>query len=295
MVVGWRPKSIRATAESAIPGPEVGAARGQRPVATVARVVEELTRGYLQAVDQALPGYVRSLYVVGSAALGAWQPGASDVDTVILTSRPATRDDLAQLAKVHAEMPRSPHVDGIYLEPALARSWPTDRRPVPFVVNGEFRTDKPCGELTPVLWLTLQRYGIPVRGPAVEDLAVRVDPEQLRRYNLDNLREYWQANAATFPSQLAGVAPDAIMDAETVSWFVLGPARLHYTLAHGGIISKAAAGEYLARLFPEYAGLAHRAVHWRAGKAERFTATDLAAAGNSVTAVADDAWRRFGS
>ncbi|MFG2053146.1 nucleotidyltransferase domain-containing protein [Micromonospora sp. NPDC048930] len=258
-------------------------------------MIDELTLRYLEAVDRALPGYVRGLYVVGSAALGAWQPGASDVDTVIMTARPATGDDLAQLAKIHAELPRSPHFDGVYLEPALARSWPADRPVVPFVVNGEFTTDRPCGELTPVLWLTLRRYGIRVRGPAVEALGVRVDPEQLRRYNLDNLRHYWQAAVARFPSELAGVAPDAVMDGEIVPWFVLGPARLHYTLAHGDIISKAAAGGYLAQLLPEYADLAQRAVRWRAGAREAFTATDVVIAGESVNAVADDAWRRFGN
>ncbi|MEH0842753.1 aminoglycoside adenylyltransferase domain-containing protein [Micromonospora sp. CPCC 205711] len=100
---------------------------------------------------------------------------------------------------------------------------------------------------------------------------------------------------ATFPSELAGLAPDAVMDGKIVPWFVLGPARLHYTLAHGDITSKAAAGEYLAQLFPEYADLAHRAIRWRAGETEEFTATDVVIAGDSVNAVADDAWRRFGS
>lgn len=256
-------------------------------------MIEELIRRYLHAVDQALPGYVRGLYLVGSAALGAWQAHASDVDTVILTSRPATGDDLARLAKIHAGMPRSPHLDGVYLDPAMARAWATDRPVVPFVVDGTLRTDQPCGELTPVLWLTLRRYGIHVRGPAVADLGIRVDPEQLRRYNLDNLREYWQQRAATFPAEMAEVAPDTVMDPGIVTWFVLGPPRSHHTLAHGDIISKAAAGEYLARLLPEYADLAHRAVRWRAGAVEQFTATDLVAAGDSVHAVADDAWRRF--
>ncbi|MET8835723.1 nucleotidyltransferase domain-containing protein [Micromonospora sp. NPDC004540] len=257
-------------------------------------MLEELIRRYLHAVDEALPGYVRALYLVGSAALGAWQPGASDIDTVILTSRAATGDDLAQLARIHAGMPRPPHFDGVYLEPALARSWPADRRAVPFVVNGELRTDEPCGELTPVLWLTLRRHGIPVRGPAVAELGVRVDPEQLRRYNLDNLRDYWQSTVATVPAELAGVDPATVMDGGIVSWFVLGPARLHYTLAHGDVISKAAAGDHLAALFPEYARLARRAVGWRAGEAEQFTAADLVAAVDSVNAVAEDAWRRFG-
>ncbi|MEV4500083.1 DNA polymerase subunit beta [Micromonospora arborensis] len=257
-------------------------------------MIEQRTQAYLEAVDRALPGYVTALYVVGSAALGAWQPNVSDVDTVILTSRPASIDDLAALAAVHARMPASPHLDGVYLEPAMARSWPSDKQVVPFVVNGEFRTARPCGELNPVLWLTLQRYGIPVRGPATAALGVRVDPEALRRYNLTNLREYWQSAVATFPSALAGVAPDEVMDAETVCWFVLGPPRLHYTLAHSDIISKSAAGTYLGQLFPEYAALAQRAVRWRAGESEQFTAADLAVAGDIVDTVADDAWRRYG-
>lgn len=260
----------------------------------VDRMIEKLTQVYLDAVDEALPGYVRGLYLVGSAALDAWQPGVSDVDTVILTSRPATDGDLAQLARVHAGMPQAPRLDGVYLEPALARSWPTDRRPVPFVVDGGFQTGTPCGELTPVLWLTLARYGIAVRGPAVAELGVRVDPGQLRRYNLDNLREYWQPTAATLATQLADVPPDTELDGGLVAWLVLGPARLHHTLAHGDVISKATAGGYLAQLFPGYADLAHRAIRWRTGQPERFTAADVVTASHSVDAVADDAWHRFG-
>ncbi|MCX4386935.1 hypothetical protein OG777_08335 [Micromonospora peucetia] len=98
------------------------------------------------------------------------------------------------------------------------------------------------------------------------------------------------ASAAGRPDLVVGPSGGAI-----ARWFVFGPARLHYTLARSVIISKAAAGEYLAQLFPGYADLAHRAVRWRTGEAERFTATDLVAAGDSVNVVADDAWRRIGN
>jgi hypothetical protein len=56
-------------------------------VGSVPRVIEKVVGRYLDAVDRELPGLVTGLYLVGSVALGAWQPGASDVDTVILTSR----------------------------------------------------------------------------------------------------------------------------------------------------------------------------------------------------------------
>ncbi|MET7816998.1 nucleotidyltransferase domain-containing protein [Micromonospora zamorensis] len=258
-------------------------------------MIEQRTQSYLELVDRELPGYVTGLYVVGSAALGAWQPEVSDIDTVILTSRQASGDDLVALAAVHARMPESPRFDGVYLDAATASSWPSDRQVVPFVVDGEFRADTPCGELNPILWLTLRRYGIPVRGPTVADLGVRVDPEAMRRYNLDNLRDYWQSTAATCRSALVGVADDEVVDAGTVCWFVLGPPRLHYTLAEGDVISKPAAGPYLGRMFPEYAALAQRAVRWRAGETEQFTAADLLAAADIVDRLADDAWRRYGS
>jgi hypothetical protein len=133
-----------------------------------------VTRAYLRAVDEALPGLVETLYVVGSAALGARTPDASDVDTVIVTPRTPDDRDLAALA----------------------------------------------------------------------------------------------------------------------AWCDLGPARLH-TLAHGDVIAKAAAATYLGRLFPQRGPLADRAVRWRAGHAETFTATDLRAAGHSIDTVVEDAWNRW--
>jgi nucleotidyltransferase-like protein len=254
----------------------------------VPTVIEDLTRTYLGAVDRALPGFVSGLHIVGSAALGAWQPGVSDLDLLILTSRPPAESDLAELAKVHAAMPAAPHIDGVYLDPATLAERPADRRVVPFVVNGEFHTDRPCGELTPVLWLTLQRYGIAVRGTKPE---VPVDPAALRRYNLDNLREYWQPTAAQVGPYVADLPDDAPVEAFAVEWMVLGPARLHYTLTHADVISKAAAGAYLAELFPQWGELARRAVRWRAERSETFTVADLKAAAESVNAVAEDAWR----
>jgi hypothetical protein len=253
--------------------------------------IEEVARRYLALADERLPGFVTGLYVVGSGALGAFQPGVSDVDTVILTSRTPSEGDLTALAAIHTEMGR-PYFDGVYLDPALAAIWPDDRRVAPFAVNGELTIGRPCGELTPVVWLVLRKYGIAVRGAA--DPGVRVDQENLRRYLLGNLSEYWQGQAGQIAAALAnGEVTEEFVDPEIVSWVVLGPARLHYTLVYGDIISKSAAGGYLAKLFPEYADLADRAVRWRAGEPEQFTAADLDAAAQAVNAVAEDAHSRY--
>jgi hypothetical protein len=254
--------------------------------------VDELTRAYLQAVDTSLPAFVDKLYVVGSAALGAWQPGHSDIDTVIFTARVPTKDDLVALHEIHAAMPAKPHLDGVYLSPE--DDWTSDNQEVPHVVGGKFHTDRPCGELNPVLWLTLERYGVPVRGPAGASLGVPLDLPALRAYNLDNLRTYWQPQAEGIRRYVAELDPHDEMDAAYLTWIALGPARLHYTLATTDIISKLAAAEYVSEHFPDYTQLAERAVGWRTGCTDTFTAADLGAAADLTELIADDAWERWG-
>ncbi|MEU8264125.1 nucleotidyltransferase domain-containing protein [Micromonospora sp. NPDC048999] len=258
-----------------------------------------LVARYLDEVDAALPGFVEGLYAVGSIALGAWQIGRSDIDTLIVTSRAADADELAVLAKIHAGMPAGPCFDGVYLDRVTFGSQPIDRRIVPFLVNGQLRTDKPCGELNPVVWLVLQRYGLPVRGPAVADLGLEVDLGALRRFNLDNLQTYWAPLADEVRAALHGLPDDELADAtectgEGVVWCVLGPARLHFTLANDDVIPKAGAGAYVAAIVPAYGPLADRAVRWRQGEPATFTVADARAAADSIDAVVADAVQRWG-
>ncbi|MEU4569416.1 nucleotidyltransferase domain-containing protein [Micromonospora sp. NPDC023956] len=263
------------------------------------RTVETTVARYLDAVDTALPGFVEMLYLTGSVALGAYQPGHSDIDTVIVTSRRPTSGDLAALAAVHADMPPEPHLDGVYLDRGTFFQQPADRRVVPFVVDGRFRADEPCGDLHPVSWLLLTRYGQAVRGPAVSDLGLTVDHDEVRRFNLDNLTTYWQPLAAGARA-VVGAVPDDVpaeatrVGAEGVAWCVLGPARLHFTLAHGDVVAKTGVAGYLAEILPAYGPLADRALRWRRGEPVALTAADVRAAADSVDAVVADALRRWG-
>ncbi|MFJ4689623.1 aminoglycoside adenylyltransferase domain-containing protein [Streptomyces sp. NPDC088789] len=257
--------------------------------------VSALTHKYLEAVDSALPGFVELLYVTGSAALGAWQPPHSDIDTVIVTSREITTKDFAVLARIHEGMPKSPKLDGVYLDRRAFDARVADRRAVPFVVDGQFRTDKPCGELTPILWLLLRRYGQAVRGPAVDALGLVDDPEAVRRYNLENLRSFWQPLAEDVRTHVRELAEDAPADPEMMAWMMLGPARLHYTLETGSIVSKAGAATYVCERFPEWAGLAQKAASWREGATVAFVSADAIAAAASIDVIAENAWKNYGA
>jgi hypothetical protein len=238
---------------------------------------------YLQRIDGALPDFVTGLYVVGSTALGAWQPGHSDIDAIILTSRAFTATDLSAVAAVHADFPSAPYFDGVYLDPATFAARAADRQVVPFVVNGAFKSDQPCGELNPVVWLILSRYGIPVRGPQLTGIAPGA--EALAAYNRGNLLSYWQPLAAELRAACADAPDDQPVDGNWVVWPILGPARLHYTLATGDVIAKPDIAAYIAKEFPAWAPLAERVAAHRSGAAQAFTIADVRASADHIDAV----------
>ena len=143
---------------------------------------------YLSLVDARLPGLVEGLYLVGSVALHDFQPRASDIDFVALTT---TSPDLVGLAEVHATLARRhrrPHFDGRYLVPSDLAVESTRAGGVQ-AHEGRVHTRAPGAD--PVTWHTLATHGIAVRGPARGRLTVWTDPDELWQWNRRNVDVYW--------------------------------------------------------------------------------------------------------
>ena len=58
----------------------------------------------LARLDRALPGRIEGFYVVGSACMGAFRPGRSDLDFVAIAGRDLRR---AELERLDSRAPRS--------------------------------------------------------------------------------------------------------------------------------------------------------------------------------------------
>jgi aminoglycoside adenylyltransferase-like protein/nucleotidyltransferase-like protein len=240
--------------------------------------------GYLAGLDTVVPD--AWVYLTGSAALDDWQPERSDLDILVVTSDELGDCDLDALDAMHAAMPGKPYLDAVYVHrDQLGKPRATG---VPCAVDGVFSRDREA--VNPVLWATLDRYGIPVRGPAVCTLGAGPDLGWLREWNLDNLKSYWRPWAAWARTVLADRDADAPAKAYSIAWAGTGPGRLHYTVATGAIMSKTAAADYTAKLFPEYATLLARAKAWRLGDGTMaFTTPDGLATCDLIDAVIDDA------
>jgi nucleotidyltransferase-like protein/aminoglycoside adenylyltransferase-like protein len=240
--------------------------------------------GYLARLDTVLPD--AWVYLTGSVALDDWQPGRSDLDILVVTPAELGDADLSALDALHAALPAKPYLDAVYVH--RDQLGKPDQAGVPCAIDGVFQQD--AHEVSPVLWATLDRYGVPLRGPAVCTLGAGPDLNWLREWNMDNLTSYWRPWAVRARDVLAGQAAQAPVSAENVAWAGTGPGRLHYTIATGGIISKCAAADYTAKLFPEFATLLARAKAWRLGDSTMtFSTPDGLTACDLIDAVIDDA------
>jgi hypothetical protein len=227
---------------------------------------------YLELLDQALPDACAGVYLTGSTALGDWQPDRSDLDILVLTSRPLTDADLDALAAAHASITDRPHRDAIYL-PATEVGANLTGTGVPYAMNGVFARDGYLPD--PVLWATLDRHGVTVRGMPAAELGAGPDPAWLREWNIGNLNSYWRNWSTTTRPIVLGRDPDAPSNTTNSAEALLGPGRLHHTIATGEIIGKTTSADYPARHFPAYADLLARARTWRLGDDTiTFTATD---------------------
>ncbi|MGH8898674.1 MAG: aminoglycoside adenylyltransferase domain-containing protein [Egibacteraceae bacterium] len=211
----------------------------------------ELASAFLELVDARLPGRIEGLYLTGSIALGDFRPGVSDIDFVAMTVEPLSDRALDVLDHVHAELrasPNRPALEGIYLCWADLANPPAQAQRRPYHLGGVFHRGKVCFEANPVTWQVLGGHAVVVRGPAALDLWA--DPKVLAGWTIANLNSYWASWVERHASRLADTPSPAQFDAQEGAWGALGVARLHYTLATGGITSKDGAGAYAMAAFP---------------------------------------------
>jgi hypothetical protein len=215
-------------------------------------LVQSVVDAYLSAIDAEAPGLVEGFYLTGSVALSDFRPHTSDIDFVaVMVNRPDA-SAIAALRRAHGRLRKrwpQPYFDGLYVTwDELARD-PASTRRGPYSYMGRFH-ERARGWCEPVTWHTLARHGIACRGPKPTALIIRVDPEQLALWTLNNLDSYWRpllSGSSGFLNRQSLIA----LTSYGAAWIVLGISRLHCTLATGDICSKHAAGRYALQTFPE--------------------------------------------
>lgn len=227
--------------------------------------VASAVRSYLGAADRLLPGTIIAGAVAGSIALDAYRPGRSDIDIVAVISEEwRSRPDLMRgLRLLHlSQLPRlalraarglgvSACCNTVFIWESEVSMPVTRIRPIASH-TGEIFDSSGAFDVNPVVWKELTDGGITIRGRGLGGRGLGgwgldPEPDQLLPWVRENLQDYW----APLAEQLR--TGSRKLTAGTVEWCLLGPARMHHTLATGEIIGKEAAGLYALTTFPDHA------------------------------------------
>ncbi len=200
----------------------------------------------LADLDQTLPDVVSGLHVVGSIALGDYQPGHSDIDVVVVTRHPLGEADVAAVDSVHQRDRRNAGgpIQASYL---TTSSLATKADPlVPSVSHNDGTTAYGTDfEVNPVTWRSLVRHAVAVRGTATSVWMRDPSDGEVAVFCRTNLAEYWRPMAETMLHEPRDV------EGSMLEWMGLGPARLIHTIETGDIISKTEAGNHMLEIATE--------------------------------------------
>lgn len=203
---------------------------------------------WLEEVDAALPGAVSAFFVVGSAALGAFQPGHSDVDFVAVAAQLPHPGQLPLLTQAHRRAQRAAghSLDGCMVTKEALRG----QYAGPILRFHDGRVEPGEGWRTvSVDAHVLREYGVPLRGHSPAQLMPPTDWDALCVAMVDNLNTYWRRwrQASGTWNSTKGVG---LLWNKQVEWGVLGVSRIAYSLREHAIIGKTGAGQYMLGIAP---------------------------------------------
>jgi hypothetical protein len=203
-------------------------------------VIRPLLDEALSGLDRELSGLVEGFYLVGSVALGGFNPRISDIDFVAVLNRPALAGDWQALYRIHRAIARNYpawKLDGIYLQPSDLGCRAGEPQAFPAFQDGRMEPSRTF-ELNPVTWWILKERGIALRGVRADELPFSVDWAGLLQWMHGNLNSYWKPWTVQ-PTRLLTLLSDY-----GLQWAVLGVLRQFYSSREGEIVTKTQAGEY---------------------------------------------------
>ncbi|KXP11008.1 hypothetical protein AXK57_06450 [Tsukamurella pulmonis] len=222
--------------------------------------IDDAVRRYLATADRLVPGAVTAAALGGSVALGAYRPGASDIDLIAAVDDAwrGRSDLIRRLRLLHlSQVPRvagrvarglgfSATINTSFVWTSEVPDPVTTIQPIASHV-GEIFDARGAFDVNPAVWSELAAGGVTVRGPALEQWNLDPEPARLVDWTRGNLRDYWLPLA---DRTARGRRP---LTQSRVAWCLTGPARMHVTTTTGTVVSKADGARRARRSFPEHA------------------------------------------
>jgi hypothetical protein len=225
--------------------------------ATMDPGVTELLTRLLEGQTEALGDDLVGSYLFGSAVMGDYDPGISDVDTVAVLRSDPTTTQLASLARLHSriveETPEwEDRVEVVYLSSRALATFRTASSAAARISPGEPFHAIEVDHTWLIDWYPLREVGVALSGPPIASVVPVISREEY----VGAVRRHMSAW-----SDWTGALPTRAEQAYVILTMCRG-LRTWRTAEH---ISKREAARWACEVVPEYADLIRDAVVWRAG------------------------------
>jgi len=196
------------------------------------------------------------VYLSGSAAIGGFEPGISDLDLVVVTERSADRIDLAGLDLMHrAFVGRHPEwadrIEAVYIGRTTLASFRTSTDRLAVISPGEpfhVRDDAAASWLQN--WYLIREMGIALVGPAASEIVPAISWREF----VDAIANY----AGELVDRIDGDVPPG-----GLAYAVLTMCRASMTVQTDRHVSKQAAAAWMSVRKPEWAWVVDAALRCR--------------------------------
>ena len=216
----------------------------------------------LDNVQSVLDTYFVGLYLHGSLALGDFDPGHSDIDFAVVTTRELPVKLIADLETTHgcindSGLEWAEKLEGSYLSKKTLRRYSPEEAPHPHVFENKFLVIRDNRE-----WVInrhiLREKGVVVAGPPIKPMITPVSPDKLRETVVLRLREAWTPRLNE---------PEWLIPPGHQPYLVVTCCRALYTMKFGTIASKPASVRWaLTALDKEWKDLIETAMAWHYGE-----------------------------
>jgi len=216
----------------------------------------------LNNVQSVLGNYFIGLYLHGSLALGDFDPGHSDIDFCVVTTRELPLKLIADLEAAHGRINESglawvDKLEGSYLSKKTLWRYDPEEIPHPHVYNKKFSVTRDDRD-----WVInrhiLRECGVAVAGPPIKPFIAPVGPEELREAIVLGLREDWTPKLED---------REWLVPPSRQPYVVLTCCRVLYTMKYGTITSKPVSARWaLQTLDKEWVDVIEAAMAWHYGE-----------------------------
>jgi Nucleotidyltransferase domain. len=214
------------------------------------QMIKHISDQVTNAVRLVLKSNVIGVYLTGSAVLGDWHYGKSDIDFTIVVDNSISKSYITSLEKQIKPLEAkysNVKLEILYIPISILGKCKEEVEPI--LAYHDKKHNISYFNFNPVTWYSLEKYGVVIWGKPVDELNIKITKDELSSYVYENVNTYWTIWAAS-AAKIFSIKGILSFTDWAVEWCVCGLSRMYYTLQEKDITSKSGAVEYMLNKSP---------------------------------------------